>query len=364
MSEIICPNCSNTDKRYFYLKGGKYYCRRCISFIGENVNNNFIVSSGEYKLSYSLTEDQRRASDFILKNIKINKTCALNAVCGAGKTEIIYESLRYCLMNNKRIGIAIPRKDVVIELEVRIKKDFNVGVVGVWGGNTDKLQSDIIIFTTHQAYRYLNYFDVLIIDEVDAFPFHNNEVLQSIIKKCSKCFVYLSATMPGYIENNKEIPKFYVNRRYHNFDLPIPVVKICFSFIYSLKRLLKRYRNKVVFVYFPTIKIQLQISKIIKCDYLINSLSSNRGEILEDIKKLDKGIVFSTTVLERGITVKDVQVIVFNSEHNLFNKDTLIQISGRVGRNKDYPSGNIVFLCKNKSKQMNLAIRTIRKCNE
>lgn len=364
MNKIICPNCLNRDKRYFSLNKNKYYCRKCVSFVGEKASKTFKARKGKYTLNYFLTQEQKKASNFILNNIKENKTCALNAVCGAGKTEIIYETIQYCLQTGKRIGISIPRKDVVIELKERISKDFNVEVVGVYGGNTTVLQSDITIFTTHQAYRYFECFDVLIIDEVDAFPFNGNEVLQNMIKKCSKCFVYLSATMPCYIEKNNKIPKYYLNKRYHNYNLPIPKIIRCLSYLIKLKILLKKYRYKVVVVYFPTIRQQMKVSKIIKPNYLINSLSENRAKLLEEIKKLDKGVVFATTVLERGITIKDVQVIVFNSEHKLFNKDALIQIAGRVGRNKEYPEGDIIFLCKSKSKDMQRAIRTIKICNE
>ena len=128
--------------------------------------------------------------------------------------------------------------------------------------------------------------------------------------------------------------------------------------------MLNKYKNKVVLVYFPTVKLQTKISKIVKCNYVINSLSEDRKELLDKIKKLEKGVVFTTTVLERGITIKDVQVIVFNSEHKLFDKDALVQISGRVGRNKDYFGGDIIFLCKNKSKDMKKTIRIIKKSNE
>jgi len=299
-----------------------------------------------------------------LNNVINEKDCALNAVCGAGKTEIVYETIKYCLNNHKKIGIAIPRKDVVIELKERLCKDFNVDVVGVYGGNSVKLEADIVVFTTHQSFRYIGYFDVLIIDEVDAFPFKDNEVLKNIINKCSRVLVYLSATMPEYIEKDLKIAKYYLNRRFHGFAVPVPKCKVCFSYILYLKKLLKKYKNKVVLVYFPTIKLQTKISKIIKPTHLINSLSENREKLLEEIKNLDNGVVYTTTVLERGITIKDVQVIVYNAEHSLFSKDALIQIAGRVGRKKEFYKGDIIFVCKRKNRNIKRAIKTIKKSNE
>ena len=364
VKKIICPKCLNKDERYFVFKGDKFFCRKCSTFVGKVADRKYKIKKGSYSLSYDLTEKQKEASKFILDNVKKRKNCALNAVCGAGKTEIIYDTLEYCLNNNKKIGRAIPRKDVVVELQHRISQDFNVKVIAVYGGNNKCLEADIIVFTTHQAFRYIRYFDVLIVDEVDAFPFKGNYVLQSIITKCSKNFVYLSATMPKYIENNNDIEKYYLNKRYHGFDLPIPKCCEVFFMVIKLKKLLSKYKDKVVLVYFPTIKMQIKLSKKIKFTYLINSKSKNREELLTKIKQLEKGVILTTTVLERGITVKDAQVIVYNSEHKLFDEDTLIQISGRVGRNKCYPDGDIVFLCKNKSKSMKRVIKKIKKSNE
>ena len=361
---VKCPRCSNEDKNYFFDLNGKLVCRKCLAFTGEMAEEDYGVNTGDYSIDYKLTQAQKEASKFILKNIVEKRDCAINAVCGAGKTEIIYDSLKYCLNNGLKIGVAIPRKDVVVELKERIQKDFNVSVEAIYGGHHDVVVGDIVIFTTHQSFRYINYFDVLIIDEVDAFPYNNNNVLREITKKCSKNFVYLSATMPRYIEKDKSIKKFYLNRRYHGYDLPVPKCKERFNMDLCLKRMIKRYKNKVVLVYFPTIKMENSIAKKIKCDVLVNSKTSNRDEILSKIRTMDKGVVFTTTVLERGITIKDVQVIVYNADHKLFNKDVLIQIAGRVGRNKLYPYGDVVFICKIKNKSIKAAIKILKKCNE
>lgn len=361
---FVCNRCGNRIMKFIGIKNNEQYCRKCIKFIGKEANKEYEIHGGDYHLNYNLTSNQQKASEFILNSIKNENDCAINAVCGAGKTEIIYACLKYCLDNHKKVGIAIPRKDVVIELYERIKTDFNCRVAIVHGGNTGELNGDIIIFTTHQAYRYNTYFDVLIIDEVDAFPYNSDESLQYMVKNSSKRFVYLSATMPDYIEKDNSILKFYLNRRYHNYDLPVPKCHVSLNMCFSLKKKLKKYKDKVVIVYFPTIKLQNKIAKKIKCDFLINSKKENRKELVKNIKKLKQGVVFSTTVLERGITVKDVQVIVYNSEHKLFTRDVLIQIAGRVGRNKDFYKGDIVFICNHINRQMKQAIKKIKRYNE
>lgn len=364
MVNYICPRCSNSDKQYFSRINDKVYCRKCLKFIGKLADGEYKVNKGTCNLGYQLTREQEAASEFVLSNIIERCDCALNAVCGAGKTEIIYKSLEYCLNNNLRVGIAIPRKDVVIELKGRIEKDFNVKVVAVYGGCKDILEGDIVIFTTHQAYRYVGYFEVLIIDEVDAFPYNGDEVLKRILLKCSKNFVYLSATMPDYIEKDRTINKFYLNKRYHGYKLPVPKYKERVFLLRALRRQLKKYKDKVVLVYFPTIFLQTRIAKKIKYNYLINSKMENRENILNELRKMEKGVVLTTTVLERGITIKGAQVIVYDASHNIFDKSTLIQIAGRVGRSKEFPNGDVIFLCRSKNRAILGAIKSLKSCNE
>ena len=75
----------------------------------------------------------------------------------------------------------------------------------------------------------------------------------------------------------------------------------------------------------------------------------NVSAIIYDFKKRKYRYLVTTTVLERGITIKGLQVIVFHADHLLFDASTLIQISGRVGRKKDEPDGEVIFIAKNET---------------
>ena len=59
------------------------------------------------------------------------------------------------------------------------------------------------------------------------------------------------------------------------------------------------------------------------------------------IKKLPG--LLTTTILERGITIPNVQVAVVGAEQQIFNKGALIQIGGRVGRSSEHPDGDFVL---------------------
>src|SRR5699024_12687424 len=53
-------------------------------------------------------------------------------------------------------------------------------------------------------------------------------------------------------------------------------------------------------------------------------------------------VLLTTTILERGVTFKNLDVIVVGAE--MFNSDSLVQICGRTGRKMDDPVGNIWFM--------------------
>ena len=59
-----------------------------------------------------------------MANYKSKIDTLVNAVCGAGKTELIYSVLAYCLSLGKAVAFAVPRRDVVIELSQRIHMVF------------------------------------------------------------------------------------------------------------------------------------------------------------------------------------------------------------------------------------------------
>ncbi len=276
-----------------------------------------------------------------------------------------------------QVGFAIPRRDVVIELAARFRNTFkNNKVICIYGGNTKELEGDIICLTTHQLYRFKDYFDLLILDEIDAFPYHGNDVLRALFKRSVKGnYVLMSATPDEKIlkefnkDNNKIVTLFY---RHHLKDIPIPQIKIrisIFKYFYLIKKL-REYakKEKPCLVFVPTIEISENLYNLIKIfakhGYFVNSHSKNREEIIWKFRKREYKFLITTAVLERGVTVKDLQVIIFNSENKIYNDSSLIQISGRVGRVKGAEGGEIIYLCEKKTKYMEKAIEHIKNANE
>ena len=229
-NNYICPRCGNTDQKYVGYLNGKPYCRFCITMNGKQAekkkhSNGAVV----LKLGYSLSKDQKKLSEQIVANYKQNIDTLVNAVCGAGKTELIYAVMAYCLSMGKTVAFAVPRRDVVIELVQRIHMVFpNNSIVSVYGGHTEKLIADIVVLTTHQLYRYDKYFDLIILDEIDAFPFKDNKLLQSMFFRAIKGNIIMMSATPSkdvieyFNGNDKQILE--LNTRFHRHPLPVPVV--------------------------------------------------------------------------------------------------------------------------------------------
>lgn len=363
--KVRCEKCGNKIKELFIKVEGRFLCRKCLMYRDNSCVIKKTNGIGDYHLEYELTKSQKAASEFLLKNAMLKQNCVLSAVTGAGKTEIIYPTIKYCINNHLKIAIAIARKDVVIELYQRIKKDFKLAKVGaIYGGHHHDLSMDVAILTTHQLYRFVNYYDVVIVDEVDAFPFYNNSLLNNFLLRSVKgSVIYMSATVP--IELIKSgYPVLYLNQRYHNEKLDIPIIKSKCSF-YALKKQITLLNKGILIIYFPTIKIQMKFhSKFKEKHYLINSKTPNREDLLKELHSKENAIILSTLVLERGVTFKNTNVIVFNADHELFTRENLIQIAGRVGRHYLYPHGTILFLLRRVDKKVKSAIKFIKKCNE
>jgi competence protein ComFA len=96
----------------------------------------------------------------------------------------------------------------------------------------------------------------------------------------------------------------------------------------------------------------------------VNSQRVNREGIIAAFKKRGTGYLITTSVLERGVTVKNLQVIVFAAdEEKIYDSSALIQIAGRSGRKMDAPDGEVTYLAEKNSRSMQDSIREIQFCN-
>jgi competence protein ComFA len=120
-------------------------------------------------------------------------------------------------------------------------------------------------------------------------------------------------------------------------------------------------------IFFPTIDLMERALPLFHQIHLdILAVHAEDFERKEKVLKLRQGKVcglLTTTILERGITISNVQVAVVGAEEQIFTSSALIQISGRVGRSVDFPNGDLVFFHHGISLEMDKAKATIEEHN-
>ena len=370
MKQLTCSRCGNKDMNLFSDNNGKYYCRRCIDFNKPFKNISKIITPLKTypQLTYHLSNKQLELSKMITST---SKDIYISAVTGSGKTEITLKAIAMALSEGKRVGFVIPRKTIVMEIASRLRKIFpDVKICEIYQGSKYDYDGDIIVLTAHQAFRYTGKFGLLIVDEYDAFPLRDNQVLKDIVDRTSfGQRVYLSATFEKELLINKQVRT--LNKRYHNQPLPVPLFlkkTIFYQYLFLVKTITDAmlYNRKLI-VYFPTIKLLKIVARLIIKNKqnikIVHSQIKEVNSIIKELYQIDNFVVFSTIILERGITISNVNVLVFNADHRLFNVSSLIQIAGRVGRLKNYPSGDVVFLGKDNSDAIKESIKRIKSFN-
>ena len=373
-----CVLCGNKDMSYFYKGHKGYYCRRCIGFSRvlleeEPKSLEYEIGEGvdEYRFSYELTDIQKEASSRCASLIDSHDVL-LHCVCGAGKTEISVASLGHYLKRGLKVAYAISRKEVVIELERRFSAIFpKARVVAVYGGHHELLTGDLIVCTTHQLYRYYKSFDLLVIDEADAFPLKGNETLMNIaINSCRGHIIFSTATVDDGLRKiieRRSCEKVEVFTRPSNRPLTMPrIMRMNKVFgMLMLIYLVVRMKGQCI-VFMPSKKECMHMFRLIslfrKCTYAYSDLD-RRDDNIKDFRDGKYQFIASTLVLERGITIKDVNVIICDYIEGIFDESNLIQMLGRVGRGIDSSCGKAYILTDRYGKKIRNVIRYLKEAN-
>ena len=132
-----CSQCHSHRPTHFYkyqsmiLNQSIVYCRNCINMGRmDNITEVYIIESHNvvtpchYQLSFKLSEQQQFASNKIVSAIASFHSLLLHAVTGAGKTEMIFEGIKFARNQGYNVAIVSPRVDVVLEVSMRIKAAF------------------------------------------------------------------------------------------------------------------------------------------------------------------------------------------------------------------------------------------------
>ncbi|MFV0556266.1 MAG: DEAD/DEAH box helicase [Lactovum sp.] len=380
--KISCNRCGTVHlKSEVKLQINAYYCPSCIN-MGRIRSDEKLYHLPQISFPPSdvmtwrgtLTAYQKEISEYLIKAIDNKSQILVHAVTGSGKTEMIYEAVNKTLKSGGAVAIASPRIDVCIELHKRLSKDFNLPIALLHGEAEPYFRTAFVISSNHQLLRFKEAFDLLIIDEVDAFPFRDNEMLYFASKQARKkesTLIYLTATSTENLEKqvqSKQLKRVTLARRFHANPLVVPKNIWRSQFYKKLKEQRKDGFPLLIFV--PEINFGLDFTEKLTQKFpdekigFVASTSKNRLDFVEDFRQKKITILVSTTILERGVTFPMVDSFVYNADHFNFTSSALIQIAGRVGRSFERPTGRVYFFHQGKTKAMVHAIAEIKKMNK
>lgn len=396
----ICQRCFCNDIEMFPCEICQKICGCCVTCMGlgkmreccalwslaepENSKRNVV-----FGWNGQLTNEQQSASDRIVEAINCKEDLLLSAVTGAGKTEMMFAGIYEVLQQGGRVCIAAPRVDVCLELAPRICEAFPKELVAVLHGKqTESYQyTKLVVATTHQLLKFKGAFDLLVIDEPDSFPFHNNAVLQRRIHVAIKeegHIIYLTAT-PSRAQQKAiaqgKLKSWTLAARYHQHALPVPR----FVWVGDWKRYIQKgvlprvlwqhLQRKIVekrkcLIFVPHVAIMHHIEQILLAKLpqgvRMTSVFANDERRLEKVQEMRENLydfLLTTTILERGVTFSDIDVIVLGAEDTVFTTASLVQIAGRVGRKVSAPTGEVLFMHNGQTIQMKQSQKWIRRMN-
>ncbi|WP_322906499.1 helicase-related protein [Paenibacillus sp. SGZ-1009] len=310
------------------------------------------------------------------------------AVTGAGKTEMIFPLIEYTIHKGQRVLIATPRRDVVLELAPRLQQAFpKQHIVALYGGSAQQWeQSAITIATTHQLLRYCAAFDLVVIDEIDAFPYDGNPVLAyGAYWACRPegRFVYLSATPSAELRRairQERLMHVKVPVRFHGYPLPVPSRmqakpfvnweasgKLPWALLQHVQHSIDR--GAQIFWFMPRIAwiepmvVLLQRQFPLLCIAGTSSQDEQRAHKVLLFRDRQIRILVTTTILERGVTIPHSDVYIVDAHDRVYPTAALIQMAGRAGRSKHDPYGKVIFIAAQYNRSQRQAMSQIRLMN-
>ena len=392
--QLVCQRCGSKVEEEWHLPVGAFYCRECL--IMKRVRNDeplYYFPQEDFprqdvlKWSGQLTPFQERVSIGLLQAVDKKEPSLVHAVTGAGKTEMIYQVVAKVINRGGAVCLASPRIDVCLELYKRLQSDFTCKISLLHGESEPYFRTPLVVATTHQLLKFYQAFDLLIVDEVDAFPYVDNPILYHAVNNCVKesgLKIFLTATSTDELDKKVkqgELKRLSLPRRFHGNPLVIPKPVWLSDFDKHLQKnrlvpKLRRYIEKQRETAYPLLIFASEIEKgerlkeILQRDFpnekigFVSSVTEDRLQQVQAFRDRELTILISTTILERGVTFPCVDVFVVEANHQLFTKSSLIQIGGRVGRSMDRPTGQLIFFHDGINRSIKKAIKEVKEMNQ
>lgn len=227
--KLWCNRCGQVvHKEKQQLPIGAYYCRPCVRLGRVRSDEKlYYFPQAEFpktnvlKWEGRLTDYQAKVSQGLVEAVAKQKNSLVHAVTGAGKTEMIYQVVAQVINEGGAVCLASPRIDVCLELHRRLQEDFSCDISLLHGESEVYFRSPLVIATTHQLLKFYRAFDLLIVDEVDAFPYVDNPMLYHAVAQSVKeksTIIFLTATSTDELDkkvSKGELNRLSLPRRFH-----------------------------------------------------------------------------------------------------------------------------------------------------
>ena len=393
--KLWCNRCGQVvHKEKQQLPIGAYYCRPCVRLGRVRSDEKlYYFPQAEFpktnvlKWEGRLTDYQGKVSQGLVEAVAKQKNSLVHAVTGAGKTEMIYQVVAQVINEGGAVCLASPRIDVCLELHRRLQEDFSCDISLLHGESEVYFRSPLVIATTHQLLKFYRAFDLLIVDEVDAFPYVDNPMLYHAVAQSVKeksTIIFLTATSTDELDkkvSKGELNRLSLPRRFHGNPLIVPQKVWLENFqkylnqkklVPKLEQFVKKQRKTgfPLLIFASEIKRGQELAEVLQSYFssenvgFVASTTENRLDIVEKFRQKEITILVTTTILERGVTFPCVDVFVVEANHRLFSRSALVQIAGRVGRSMDRPTGELLFFHDGTNFAIERAIQEIKAMNQ
>ena len=393
--KLWCNRCGQVvNKEKQQLPIGAYYCRSCVRLGRVRSDEKlYYFPQAEFpkmnvlKWEGRLTDYQAKVSQGLVEAVAKQKNSLVHAVTGAGKTDMIYQVVAQVIDQGGAVCLASPRIDVCLELHRRLQEDFSCDISLLHGESEVYFRSPLVIATTHQLLKFYRAFDLLIVDEVDAFPYVDNPMLYHAVTQSVKeqsTIIFLTATSTDELDkkvSKGELNRLSLPRRFHGNPLIVPQKIWLENFqkylnqkklVPKLEQFVKKQRKTgfPLLIFASEIKRGQELAEVLQSYFssenvgFVASTTKNRLDIVEKFRQKEITILVTTTILERGVTFPCVDVFVVEANHRLFSRSALVQIAGRVGRSMDRPTGELLFFHDGTNFAIERAIQEIKAMNQ
>lgn len=410
---MACNRCGQQYRvvKVFCSEGQKecYYCQECL-MLGESKpcealyaaparvrpEENFVSSIG-LNLDISFSQAQYEAFEALARFVRKDSTseCLVWEACGAGRPETVFGAVREVLKRGGRVLFGVPRRDVLDDLFFRLERAFPGVSVAIRYGKprSHPKTSDIVLASTHQTLKYYHSFDLVILDESDAFPYLANPILINALRRAKKVsgkLIYMTPTPAPEIyarAQRGEIKVIQIPIRQHGHPLVIPQIMLEKDLIAGNKipeRVIQILRESIeedqaqVLVVVPNGEYSRRAGELLvpRLEDLrfqgfkewpiicTGSHDFDRERKVNTYFRGEANILITTGLTGRGDLAPNSNMVVLWSENEIFDETYLLQLAGRVGWSDSYPGGKVWFVGTRITREMEGAVRKIKLLNE